>query len=204
MLNRRDFLAAQLGAAVTLAAGVAFAAPTREASGKVLALDRLVVDDRYPDALRIADYAARGAGVTSRFSGDLTQLWYEQLDLAWRTRPEALAGITTREGLFVMETLAADHRMRVIFRAEHAAPSERRVLHRMHGPAPALNVVAARAAAGDWHAGVAQALMSCPLGHTTVARGECISPSAAAPRDAALYSWVIAPRTVAAVRASST
>lgn len=201
MMNRRDFLSAQLGAAVALTAGVSFAAPPARASGRTLQLDRLVVDDRYPDALRIAAHAADCAGITSRFSGDLTQLWYEQLDLSWRARPEALAGITTREGLFVMETLAADHRMRVIFRTEHVSTRDRRMLHRMHGPAQALDYLTAQSGAGDWHAGVARALAGCPVGQTTASSGECISTLGAYPqRNAALYSWVIAPRSIPAAR----
>jgi hypothetical protein len=201
MMNRRDFLSAQLGAAAALAAGVSIAAaqPAR-ASSLVLQLDRLVVDDRYPDALRIAAHAADRAGVTSRFSGDLTQLWYEQLDLSWRARPEALAGITTREGLFVLETLAADHRMRVIFRAEHVSTRDRRMLHRMHGPAQALDYLTDHSGTGNWLAGVARALTGCPVGQTGATSGECISTlDDSAQRNATLYSWVIAPRAVPAM-----
>lgn len=201
-MNRRDFLSAQLGAAMALSAGVSLAAPPTRASGPALRLDRLVVDDRYPDALSIAAHAADRAGITSRFSGDLTQLWYEQLDLAWRARPEALAGITTREGLFVLETLAADHRMRVIFRAEHSAARDRRMLHRIRGPAQALGYLMDQSGTGDWHAGVARALVGCPVGQATASSGECISMLHDPPqRDASLYSWVIAPRSVPGARA---
>jgi hypothetical protein len=194
-MNRREFLAAQIGAAAALRAGVGFAAPRTPEGAGVLPLDRLIVDDRYEDALRIAAHAANGARLTSRFSGDLTRLWYEQLDLSWRARPEALAGITTRDGLFVLETLAADHRMRVIFRAEHAAAQDGRVRHRMHGPARALAQMTARSGAGNWRASAARALMACPVGQYAASSGECVSAEdGAAPRDAALYSWVIAPR----------
>jgi hypothetical protein len=47
----------------------------------------------------------------------------------------ALAGVTTRGALFVLETLAADRGMRVLYRGEHGATDPGRAAHRFAGPA---------------------------------------------------------------------
>jgi hypothetical protein len=57
-------------------------------------------------------------------NGDMTDLWFNHLHAQWKRMPEALGGITTPQGLFVLETLAADHRMRVVHRRERGTASE--------------------------------------------------------------------------------
>jgi hypothetical protein len=43
--------------------------------------------------------------------------WYDELDLAWRKAPMALAGVALTEALFVLETFALDRNMHVVFSA---------------------------------------------------------------------------------------
>jgi hypothetical protein len=57
--------------------------------------------------------AANGIAVAS-FEGDLLPLWTSRLRPLWQQQPMTLAGLTTRSDLFVLETLAADHRMKLL------------------------------------------------------------------------------------------
>jgi hypothetical protein len=114
--NRRQVLkwAAAASAAATGALSLAASAPEAPESSRPI---ELFVFDRRFAAARVAAArpAARGVEAVA-FEGDLTQLWYERLDLAWRRAPMTLAGVTTAGGLFVLETLAADRGMRVVER----------------------------------------------------------------------------------------
>lgn len=111
MTNRRQFL--QTGAA--LAACSFLASP-----GAGLKPGRFVYDRRFAPARNMAERMARQGVPLAATSGDLTDLWFNEFDLQWRKAPMVLAGMTTPRGLFVLETLAADHRMRVVSRIEHA------------------------------------------------------------------------------------
>jgi hypothetical protein len=87
-------------------------------------LQRFVFDNRFAEAVAAARHAARRGIPLAEFAGDLTPLWYDDLDLEWRRAPMTLAGVTTREGLFVLETLAVDRGMRVAHRGAHGAAKE--------------------------------------------------------------------------------
>jgi hypothetical protein len=92
------------------------AAPAVAAPGTVL--DRFVYDARFAVAESFAAAAGRRGVPLAVFAGDLTELWYRDLDLAWRRRPETIGGATTAHGLFVLETLALDRRMRLVARED--------------------------------------------------------------------------------------
>jgi hypothetical protein len=116
--NRRQVL--KWAAAASVAASGALtmrlsSAASREASSDV---ELFVFDRRFAAARSAAArHAARNVEAAG-FDGDLTQLWYERLDLDWKRAPMTLAGVTTARGLFVLETLAADRGMRVVQREE--------------------------------------------------------------------------------------
>jgi hypothetical protein len=122
MTNRRQFM--QCSVAVTMSVSMASAALAAAGSAKRAALwpERFVFDNRFAPARQMAQRMARQGILLGECSGDLTDLWYNHLDLQWRKSPMILAGMTTREGLFVLETLAADHRMRVVQRDELSVP----------------------------------------------------------------------------------
>jgi hypothetical protein len=52
--------------------------------------------------------------------GDITDLWFNDLDPHWRRNRVAIAGLTTEAAHFCLERLAWDHGLRTVFRAEHA------------------------------------------------------------------------------------
>lgn len=118
MTNRRQVLkwaAAASAAAMGALPLRASAAASRESPQPV---ELFVFDRRFAGA-RVAAARSAANGVESAgFSGDLTQLWYDRLDLNWRRAPMTLAGVTTAGGLFVLGTLAADRGMRVTERVE--------------------------------------------------------------------------------------
>jgi len=119
--NRRQVLkwAAAASAAATGALSFrASAAASRESS---LPIELFVFDRRFADARAAAARSAANGVETAAFDGDLTNLWYDQLDLRWRRAPMALAGVTTESGLFVLETLAVDRGMRVVERTQLSA-----------------------------------------------------------------------------------
>ncbi len=121
MTNRRQVLkwAAAASAAATGALSLrASAAASRESSPPI---ELFVFDRRFADARAAAARSAANGVETAGFDGDLTELWYDRLDLRWRAAPMKLAGLTTSSGLFVLETLAVDRGMRVIERIELSA-----------------------------------------------------------------------------------
>jgi hypothetical protein len=121
-VNRRRFMQTSIavaGAALPVTHALSAAASMSTETG--LHLERFVFDDRFAEAAEAAQQAAERGISVAAFSGDLTRLWYDDLDLRWRDKPMTLAGATTQQGLFVLETLAADRGMRVVYRAAHGA-----------------------------------------------------------------------------------
>jgi hypothetical protein len=83
-------------------------------SGDDSRIERFVYDTRFARAVE-AGRAANAKGVRlSAVDGDLTALWYHDLSLKWKNQPMTLAGVTAEDSLFVLGTLAWDHRMRVV------------------------------------------------------------------------------------------
>ena len=116
MTNRRQVLkwaAAASAAATGVLSLRPSAAVPRESSQPI---ELFVFDRRFADARAAAARSAANGVETAAFDGDLTELWYDRLDLRWRAAPMRLAGVTTASGLFVLETLAHDRRMRVVER----------------------------------------------------------------------------------------
>jgi hypothetical protein len=200
MVNRRRFLqsgivvsAASLPATSTLAAaiGATETAPIR--------LQRFVFDNRFVEAVDTAHHAARLGVSLAEFSGDLTRLWYDELDLQWKAAPMALAGVTTRQGLFVLETLAADRGMRVAYRGEHGVAANGCADHVLAGPAEVVTRAATQPGASLWGAVLGHALAHCPRNEPATMELELTTRAErVSARDVPLCSWIIAPRTAVA------
>jgi hypothetical protein len=116
MTTRRQFVETSLALAAAPLVPFAMSVPAAAAPG--IALDRFVFDARFAVAESFAAAAGRRGVPLAAFAGDLTDLWYRDLDLAWRRRPETIGGATTAHGLFVLETLAMDRRMHVVARED--------------------------------------------------------------------------------------
>jgi hypothetical protein len=190
--TRRQFIHTSLALAALPAASAV--ATRASATTPALPLERFVFDSRFAAATEVARHVADRGVPLSPTAGDLTDLWYRELDLQWKRAPQPLAGITTRRGLFVLETLAADHGMRVVYRGEHRTEAGGRVSHALAGPDELLARFGVHARTLDW-ADLAVAMAECPLSVRLGAACELASESLPAPpRDEPLSSWIIAPR----------
>lgn len=128
MTNRRQFIQSslaisalsftELAAMRTVVAGETVAGEAG-ANKTVPVLENFVYDRRFPEAIAAAQQVAGQGIVLREIEGDLTDLWYEFYSEQWRKQPMTLAGVTASDALFVLETLAYDHGMRVIKRAAH-------------------------------------------------------------------------------------
>jgi len=103
MISRRDLV--KCGAAAPVfATSAAALAPT--------GVDALLLDRRV-----VADIPFLRAGLRLyKTDGDVTPLWVETLDSVWRKPGFTLGGVTGKDVLFVLETLAWDRGRRVTVR----------------------------------------------------------------------------------------
>lgn len=114
-MKRRDFVAACLASAGVVAVRAPYARSAADHSPVRLAL----FDTRYPAAVAFSGTFNRRGVALAPFAGDVTAVWYEQLDPVWRREPISVAGMTTPATLFCLEQLAWDHGLRVAFRGTH-------------------------------------------------------------------------------------
>ena len=84
-------------------------------------LYKVLYDVRFPASVTFARRATAHGMPVHAMDGDMTRFWYDDLYHRWQRRPVAIAGLTAHGALFCLERLAWDQRMRVVFRAEHAA-----------------------------------------------------------------------------------
>ena len=200
MTNRRDIL--RTAAAIpTLSVATTFGAPSQPES-LACSLERFVFDVRFAESGAIAEHVERLGVPLSPIADDLMTLWYDELDLAWRKAPMALAGVTLADALFVLETFALDRGMHVVYRGEHGLVEDGRIVHRLAGPAPLIERLSPLPKA--WESALATALTECPLGAPQIDahRARHRRRRALVARHAA-YSWIIAPRAAVSSRVES-
>lgn len=118
MATRRIFLQTGLAAA---ALPVATRAALVDLPGEVAAVPfyKIVFDRRFSAGLAFAEQMQRIGMPVHGISGDVTDLWFRDLDLRWKRSPAAIAGLTGERGLFCLDLLARDRGMRVVYRVEH-------------------------------------------------------------------------------------
>lgn len=112
MSSRREIIQF-LGAGLMVTPSLALASEPSPRTSR--AVERILVDERFPESEAFAGVApsVRGAAVL-RFRGDLTEIWMHDLDGLWKARPAAIAGVTGRDALFVLEQLARGPGLRVV------------------------------------------------------------------------------------------
>jgi len=170
------------------------------ARSQTLALERCIYDVRFAEANDIAQLiGARGVAL-SPIADDLMDLWYDDLDVLWKSQPMPLAGITLPEALFVLETLALDRQMRVVYRGRHSTVEDGRIAHTLAGPAALVERFAALPPDADWQSELAAAMTECPLGAPEPAEVRFVTDAPGLSiRDEPLVSWIIAPRSAVAL-----
>ncbi len=117
MANRREFLQAGLAASL-LPAVLSANASAPEAIHPASPFYKVIFDERFPASVAFgAEWKARGAAVHA-IRGDITDLWFHDLDRQWKKQPVSIAGLTAHGPLFCLERIAWDHGMRVVSRVE--------------------------------------------------------------------------------------
>ena len=112
MTSRREIVK---GGALALALPAMAAGRARAAEPAVF---RAVYDERFAEARGFAEAAAARGWPVRAIRGDVTELWFHELEPRWKAGPAAVAGVTDAAALFCLETLARDRGLRLAARAE--------------------------------------------------------------------------------------
>lgn len=192
MINRRQVIGTGL-AVSALSAGVGLSGRAAAAAAPAIRVNRIVVDTRFDEATRIARHAS-GPGVELlELPRDMLELWYGQLlPMLTGGSQRSFGGVTTPLGLFMLRTLAADQRMRLVYRAEHSMPANGFVRHAITGTAPTLARVDGAGYLADWTRQSGCAFSQCYSGRRA-GRAVLITADGGITRNEDLVSWIIAP-----------
>jgi hypothetical protein len=193
MANRRQFI--QAGIAVTAAASVTDASTQAAPPHRI---HKVIYDERFAEPVRFAK-AAEALGLeTHAITGDMTALWYGELDGLWRKEPVAIAGMTRHGPMFCLEMLARDRDMRLVYQAEHQITGAE-VRHTVSGALANLKRSGGLTRSGaDWPELMASLVADTPVepalrgGIGVITRTE-----ATATAEEPLFTWVIAPQSQA-------
>jgi hypothetical protein len=79
----------------------------------VVSYYKAVFDERFEDACVFATHATARDIRTVAIRGDITSLYFDDLDLRWKQGPVWLTGLTTPASLFCLDLLARDRGMRL-------------------------------------------------------------------------------------------
>lgn len=191
MTNRREFLqAATALSAVPLVGKAAFAI-----GREPVALDAVIFDIRYSEAHDFAAHAGKLGVSLCEIEGDITDLWQNELLDRWKAKPAAIAGLTERPALFLLERLAWDHGLRVVFEAEHTLAGQGRAEHRVFRTGNTELINELFSAGRSWPGILADNLIAVSGASKRDFRPTDTALAASLDEPAKLYSWIIAPRT---------
>ena len=197
MASRREFLQMGVAAlALPISARAALSTPSSILDGDPAAtpLYRVVFDERFSSSRAFAEEAERLGMSVHGIKGDMTDLWYHDLYARWKKEPVAIAGLTAHGPIFCLERLAWDHRMRVVFRADHRYRSDGSIEHALSGPASMLRQASALSIDTDWTSQVASLVTRCPAIRSQSSQSNVIGPTVKHADDPEhLISWIIAP-----------
>jgi len=199
MASRREFLQigiAALALPISAHAALSPEAAQTESAVPVTPLYKVIFDERFPASVAFGAQARSLGLPTHPVQGDITDLWFHDLDAQWKKKPAAVAGLTAQGALFCLERLAWDHGMRVVFRGNHQYLPDGAIEHALTGPERVVNeTVALQHDGDDWAARVARLVARVPEGPSTPAKamicGRATAPANVEPEG--LISWVIAP-----------
>ena len=204
MPSRREFLRVGLAASVApLAMPTTVVRPETSWRADTVMEDmysiyRVVSDVRFAAGTAFAREADRlGTSVVS-IRGDITDFWFHDLSIRWRTEPLAVAGLTAHGPLFCLERLAWDHGMRVVFRGSHRTVGDGGVEHVLSAPPATIAHARATGLEGPrWAPRLAHLVTACAS--TGGSEALTVAPHRAGVRggrdepEDTLVSWVIAP-----------
>src|SRR5580692_4376296 len=111
MASRREFLQAGLAASLlpVAASELPAAVSVKESQAPPVSFYKVIFDERFSSSVAFGqEWKARGAAVHA-IRGDITDLWFHDLDLQWKKQPVTIAGLTAHGALFCLERLAWNH-----------------------------------------------------------------------------------------------
>jgi hypothetical protein len=189
MIGRREF--------VTLGALTALSPRMYAASGSSgpthLPYHSLVYDDRFAEPVAFGRAAARAGFQVSAVQGDVTALWYDNLYHRWLADRAPVAGLTTPDALFCLETLGNDAGLRLVMRVDHL-PRTGAIEHRMLMPVELAADASLDHCASDWGRHMVDLVRACPATRREPVSRTIVTPVVDAIRDRpALVTWVLAP-----------
>jgi hypothetical protein len=202
MANRRDVLRVglaisavpMLDSIVSLFSGARPSHENLPTVARAFALDGFVFDNRFIESGEAASSAGRHGAKLHEIDGDVTDLWYRHLDLHWRNKPGAFAGITGGDALFVIENLAWDRRLRVVYRGRHAPPVGGLVEHVLTGPVGLVTAAHASIEGGAWTELMGSNIARWPGSRERAKTIELTTAQeGASERRSTLISWIVAP-----------
>jgi hypothetical protein len=202
MASRREFLQASIAAlALPISAHAALSPAAAQAEADrtvaVTPLYKVIFDERFPASVAFGAEARNLGLPVHAIRGDITDLWFHDLDARWKESPAAVAGLTAQGALFCLERLAWDHGMRVVFRGDHHFLPNGGIEHELTGPESVVRRAAGLPDDGDaWGARMAGVVARFPEDRSVPANATILGRAAAPPAMAdteELISWVIAP-----------
>jgi hypothetical protein len=167
------------------------------AAKAALPLHVVIYDEQIPESVAFAQAAAaRGARTVGFAHGDATGIWYNDVDLAWRERPVAIAGLTRHGPLFIFEQMGRERGLRVVARAEHNTGADGRCQHVVagtHGEATSWVQSLAQGGGAAWPTVMGALVTGCAPEAGAGTRARVTTAAAGALHEESLYTWVIAP-----------
>ncbi len=160
-----------------------------------LPIYKVLYDRRFNATAAFAAEAGRSGTSLSGISGDVTDLWFNDLYHRWRKSPAAIAGMTSHRAWFVLDMIARDAGMRTVFRGHHQPLASGSAVHELFGPHPLLTRQATlRAAKANWATEVARIVTEFPAASVSIDKAHStIGEVRDRPVGAeTLVSWVIA------------
>src|ERR1700722_324933 len=196
MASRTEFL--QIGvAALTLpiSARAAVRATAVAEESAPAQLYKVIYDERHASSRAFASEVKRLGAPVQGIRGDITDLWFHDLDARWKKDPVGVAGLTEHGPLFCLERLSWDHGMRVVYRADHTYRTDGYMEHELSGSERMLREAVDLSSSGpDWSTRVANLLTRCPATRAQASKLTIVTPGAKQAGDPEhLVSWVIAP-----------
>ena len=166
MTNRREFLQAGVVAtALPLAVGGMLEPSQASAKASVLnvPLYKAIYDERYAEGRAFGEHVKRNGVASHAFAdGNITDFWYNELDLLWRDTPVAIAGLTQVGPMFVLDRLGRERGLQTVLRVEHRPEAGGMLRHAMSGPAETLSLASRLSAEGvAWPLVMAGAVAGC-------------------------------------------
>ena len=202
MASRREFLqigVAALALPISARAGLAPAILGQANESTPTPLYKVIFDERFASSRAFASEVKRLGASVYGIKGDITDLWFNDLDARWKKEAIGIAGLTEHGPLFCLERLAWDHGMRVVYRADHTYRADGYMEHELSGSERMLREAVNISSSGpDWSSRTASLLTRCPANKAQASKMTVVTPAVKKADDPEhLVSWVIAPVSAA-------